>query len=240
MIKLFVQHNDNKFINNILLSQYSNIQILSAAVGDNIYKLFYKTEFDVCIFSASSINTAIYQFIKEFEDTNMRVFLHHTNINNGLLDLRTKNLTHLVDTTVTHQNHKQIITLPPLINKDIFTKRGNAKLDFISCFLDNVQNIPHPLLQKLYPNSRLPIKLFNNTNIRHAQNLGTITERDKAYILNKSTYYLSIDHHYAAEASAAGCVVLDPTELDDMRENKYKHIKTPQTYSRYIEKLLCE
>lgn len=241
MKKLFIEKDNNKFVNNILLSPHTSLQLFGVSINQNLYEIFYKTNFDACIFMASKFDAEKLQFINEFIDTNMRIYLYHNTLNESLLDLQHKNLIHLIEHYVILENnakHKNTIVLPPLINKNIFFNNKNNKNNIITCFIDHISSIPNSLLAKLYPNTKLPIKLFNNPTIKHHQNLGLVNEEEKAHILNQSEYYLSINHYYAAEASEAGCKILDIAELDDMKEQKYKHIKNPQTYSRYIEKLL--
>jgi len=189
----------------------------------------------------SSMNPEMYQFIKEFANTDIQIYLYHNNTADcGLIDLQFKSMTHLVEPYIVNKQSRKIKPLPALINKDVFYDRNFPKIESIACFLDSVNEIPVNLLNQLYPNTALPIKLFNNANIKHHQNLGLLTERDKSVILNQYQYYLSIDNHYAAEAAACRCLVLDICELKDMRPVRYKHVKKAQTYSTYIENLLCK
>ena len=51
--------------------------------------------------------------------------------------------------------------------------------------MDIDQDIPDNISKYLYPNSKLPIRMFNNSNILHYQNLGLLTEQDKAEVLKK-------------------------------------------------------
>lgn len=240
MMNLFVQQADNKFVNNVILSKYDNIELYSAPIDHNLYELFYNINFNSCIFMASSMNPEMYQFIKEFSGNNLSIFLyHHHSDSVGLLDIEFSNLRHLTESYLATNKSKNVTPLPALINKEIFYSRDIQKIESIACFLDSVNEIPSDLIQYLYPNTKLPIKMFNNANIKHHQNIGLLTEKDKSIILNNYTYYISIDNWYAAEAEACGSIVLDTKELNNMRAIRYKHIKKTQTYSKYIENLLC-
>jgi hypothetical protein len=100
-----------------------------------------------------------------------------------------------------------------------------------------LSTIPENLNRYLYPKTKLPIKLFNNPNIKHHQNLGILSEIEKATVLKNSMFYLTIDEHYLAEAWESGCNVLTVPELDLLISKKYKTKKYYQTYSSFMEQL---
>jgi hypothetical protein len=106
--------------------------------------------------------------------------------------------------------------------------------------MDNMERIPEALEKWLYPNTKLPIKLFNGDNLKHHQHLGSLKESEKAELLQQSKYYLSIDGHYAPEAMDSGCIVLDIKELEDLIPVKYNKHKNYQTYNNFLEILSNE
>ena len=90
----------------------------------------------------------------------------------------------------------------------------------------------------LYPNSQLRIKLFNNANIKHSQNLGTLTEYDKSIILSQAKYFIPIDENYIAEAFISGCEVIDIEELASLNPKKYLQKPEYITYQVFMQSLL--
>jgi hypothetical protein len=205
-------------------------------ITNTLYQTFYTYKFDAIIFMASKFNTEIFQFINEFD--NIKVFIYHDILNPALFDL-SLNIVHLLD-NYKNKNQDNIRNIPLLINKQLYDSISNIsmKYDVMVCFLDGLPNIPEQLSKFLYPNTKLPIKLFNNENIYHSQNLGMLNEVEKAHILKQAKYYITINNLYVAEAMASGCIVLAPEEIDDMVPKKYKNKKDYNSYSNFIENLM--
>ncbi|NBW14862.1 MAG: hypothetical protein EBR82_43365, partial [Caulobacteraceae bacterium] len=204
---------------------------------NNLYELYYNYQFDSVLFMESCMNIESKQFIQEFNNK-IKIFIYYDQSNNiikydnviNLLDIKHKSI-------LGKQNNIKYI--PLLVNKQLYNNIGNIKkVNSIVCFIDHLSSLPADLIKYLYPYTKLPIKLFNNPNIHHHQNLGILSEQEKAFILKQAEYYLSVDEYYAPEASISGCKVLDISELDDMTIKKYKSKKDYQTYSSFMENLL--
>ena len=246
MNTLLVEHKSNKLVNNILHSNFVNIKVISAIINNNLYELYYQYKFNFLLLMSSSLNSEIFQFINEFSNSSeLKIILYHDKVNIDLLDMVSDNLIHLID--IKHKyslNRKQknIRYMPLLVNKELFNTNNSLKQRFSSivCFIDELESIPEDLVKYLYPNNKLPIRLFNNSNIQHPQNLGLLSELDKAVLLKQTEFYLAINDYYAPEALLSGCQVLDIKELDTMTVNKYKHKKDCDTYTKYLENILYE
>jgi hypothetical protein len=195
---------------------------------------------------SSSINSEVLQFINEFSNkSDLKIILYHDQINEDLLNIDSNNLIHLIDIKYKYsinKKQKNIRYVPLLVNKQLFNTNNSPKQrsNTIICFIDELENIPDYLIKYLYPKSKLPIRLFNNSNIKHPQNLGLLSEPDKSMLLKQTEFYLAIDDYYAPEALLSGCKVLDMKELDTMTVNKYKHQKDYDTYTTYLENMLYE
>ena len=246
MKKVLVQKTDNKFVNNI--SHVNNVDLNVVDISNRLYEIFYFFKPDAAIFMASKINTTeTNQFIEEFQNT-IKCFIYHDeeNLNKRLLKSY-NNTYHLIEDKknkkIKENPEYKIIKVPKLLNKDIYNKNNSEnKNEDIVCFLDNVDRLPENIAKILYPSSLLKIKLFNNTSIKHHQNLGILTELDRAEVLKKSQYFLSIEDHYRNEALACGCAIVSPEDLINNNLTKSydfneSHI---ETYTNFIEKILNE
>jgi hypothetical protein len=104
--------------------------------------------------------------------------------------------------------------------------------------MDKIDHVPEDLEKYLYPQANLPIKLFNNKDIIHPQNLGLLSEKDKALLLERSKYYLAITDDYVAEAWSCGCEVLTVDDLDTLKPSTYKHSNAFQPYTNFLKGLV--
>jgi hypothetical protein len=90
----------------------------------------------------------------------------------------------------------------------------------------------------------VPIKLFNCPSIRHYQNLGVLTEQNKASLLQTHKYYLdlkqTIGFSYINEATTCGAKVVS---LEQVKDNCYlssSPINTDAiniTYNKFLREL---
>jgi len=245
MSKILLQLAENKFVNNL---HHIDKDITILPFQNQLYHAYYAIKPDIIIFIASLCdNTESNQFLEEFQNNQqVKCFVYHDEetINKKLLKSY-NNVYHLIEDknnkkTKENDNYK-IIRVPKLINETLFRKTNETKTDNIVCFIDHINVIPDKLLNLLYPFTTLKIKLFNNANINHHQNLGTLTEIDKAKILQKSKYFLPINDYYVNEALACGCEILSFDSIKNMTPKNYSFdIKQIETYSNFIEKLTHE
>jgi hypothetical protein len=234
MNKLLVQHINHKFINNISLSQIENFEKLITITSNQLYKIYYEYKFTHAIFIDSLLTNEEIQFIHEFgNDINIYIFKNNETSNYSII----KNIKGILSFKPSDTSHK-FIKIPTLVNHGIYYKTNDIKDNNIICFLDNIDLLPDSLNSYLYPHSKLAIKLFNNSDVVHPQNLGLLSENDKAYILQKNKYYLALNEDYVAEAWACGCEVLSTKDLDSLKPSIYKHSKAFQSYSNFLKGLL--
>ena len=236
MNKLLIQNLNNKFINNIALCNTGYCDKIVTETRGSLYKLYYQYKFTHIIFVDSLLNQESIQFIQEFghevcsyvyKDSNTDNYNHLENIKGVLAYAKPDNT-----------NHK-IITIPILVNHDLYyLDKSLDKQNQIISFIDNIKAIPDNLQSYLYPNTTLPIKLFNNTEIIHPQNLGLLSEQDKAMLLRSSKYYLAVQEDYLAEAWACGCAVLSIDELSNCEPKEYKYSESFQSYANFLKGLI--
>jgi hypothetical protein len=141
----------------------------------------------------------------------------------------------LVDILKDKVNH--ILELPILYNPKIYYNTNQTKEYQIVGFLDNIASIPENLNQYLYPNNKLPIRLFNHPGFKHPQNLGLLTEENKAEILNKAEHCVILNKNdYVIESKLCNCIPLDISELSTLKATKYSDfaLDKAQTYEDFI------
>lgn len=219
--KIFIDYRNNRFINGLIGSSPKDLQILHSSINKNIYNIYYSLNFDYCIFNLSSIDNEIIQFISEYAST-VKIFIYldvpnYTDVN--LIDAFKNSVYYLIPENTFHhyQNYDNVIKINNnLVNTKIFYMNNNITRDAgsICVFLDLFESIPEPLIDKLYPKTKLKIMMYNNPNIKHAQNLGVLSEMDKAYVLNKSTYFIDYNNYYTYEAISCGCKILNINNID--------------------------
>jgi hypothetical protein len=100
-------------------------------------------------------------------------------------------------------------------------------------FLDGIKEIPDNLNANLYPNTKLNINMFNSSYVQNPQNIGLISEIEKAQILNTYEFFIDINNNYSHEAKACGAKVLDPDSLKEKTKSN-KNTKKVQTYEEFI------
>ena len=85
------------------------------------------------------------------------------------------------------------------------------------------------------------IKLFNNSSIRHYQNLGLLSEPDKINLLGVSKAFIPIEKSYLVEAVILDCDILDlSNNLSIMNIDKALIKSSYSSYSSFLEKLLYD
>lgn len=241
-MNILVQEDNNKFVNNLNNIQ-TNHSITIENITGQLYQQYYRIKPQIVILIGSKCNTKeSLQFISDHA-TNTKIFIYHDNeLDKSLLKL--SNVYHLTNSKKAKESQEQkIIKLPNLINNHLYNDLDTEnKNDDIVCFIDHITKLPVELVKKLYPATKLKIKLFNNPKIRHHQNLGLLNEKQKSELLKRSKYFLCIDDHYLYEALACGCNVLLVEDLPAMKSSKqfvYNQDFT-ESYVNFIEKLINE
>lgn len=237
MKKILIPNINNKFYNNLLLTQLPNINISSAHINGNIYNIYYQINFDVLIIPYSQIDNSIIQFAIEFRNTKIIIDLNIDNIDLNFIDTYKS-----VFTFITKNNKhifNKVIKIPYNIINDEFYKINLPKPNkkpYIACFLDELAELPKELEQHLYPNAKHRIRMFNNPNITHIQNLGQLNEIDKAKVLMEAKGYLDLNNLYLNEAILCGCEIFSIQSLSEMIPEKI-NVQDYSTYKELIQKI---
>lgn len=230
-MKIFVQKQDSKFINNIILTlRYMEETVLSTDINKDLYKIYHHYPFDIAIFLSSKFDNEIAQFITEMYSKNVKFFIYHDELNTDILRDFNKAAVHL-----SHTNHETAINLPDMINNHLYKKSDlHRKKSSYAVFLDHTNNIPDEIIDILYPNTKLHINMFNSEYVSHPQNLGLITEIEKAKILNEYEFFIDINNNYSAEALACGSKVITVEQIKNNKKPKTQKKKTIDTYENFI------
>jgi hypothetical protein len=135
-----------------------------------------------------------------------------------------------------------------LVNDKIYTNQNQLnRLNKVAIFLDNLKTIPKNLEKILYPHMINPIHMFNNSNIRHPQNLGILSnEFEKNEILNNYKICISWNNLYKSESHLCGCSHIDGESenlLEEIKNNLENNIinnkdYTYMTYEKFLKDIL--
>jgi hypothetical protein len=248
-MKIFVQQFNDKFINNLIISlRQLSTETISANINNTLYKLDYLYKFDAYVFISDLFSNEIAQFISEYHNKNKTFMLYYPN-NSQYTELMDFNRVcktfhwSAIDNT-------NIVIPENILNTSLFiADKTTTKENFATVFLDQCGNeIPDTLTKYLYPNSQLPIKMFNNINIKHKQNLGLLNEFHKANILKKSSFFVDINDYYSLEAVSCGCSLVSSANVSkntktknfliDTNKNKYwkQKLSSAVSYADFITK----
>jgi hypothetical protein len=232
----------NKKINQNLI-YYKNIyNIIEYPIEYSIYKYYYAINSAVDYFFIDSdvIGPEIDSFIKEF--SKKIKFIINVFENNDSIIQKYQDYIYLAigQQNIEHSLYKKYSSY--IINDVLYLSSNKLDLEkkeqFIY-FLDNKQQIPNVLQNNLYPNTKLPIKMFNGTkNISHFQHLGHITENDRKKVLQESKYYLYDNADYLIEAQLCGCLCINIIDTFDIAEIS-PPIENYTTYNDLLKEILC-
>lgn len=228
MKHILIQHSKKKFIQNCLSLSLDNYTIIDIAIGNNLYQTYFRHKPAYCLFTASNLSSEVVQFCEDYGDkTNVYMFCDTEDSCTSARAVLDKN----IPITYIGQG-KDAISIPSnLINDKLFFNNNNTnRKDSIVCFMDEMFEMPSKLIELLYPNTKIPIKLFNCSSIKHYQNLGVITEKNRALLLQTNKYYLDMGPYtgnsYVNEALACGSI---PISLEDLSSNNYHNQINTQT-----------
>lgn len=233
MKNIFAQKLYNKFINNIDKLSIDGEYLCSANPVNNIYRQHYQDKYNVYIFCANMVTDEIVSFINDNLDHNIQFCFYHNKPNKYIYKLFEKH-THFID----EPNYTDFGIMIPknIINGDLYlyeNKVQSEKEDIIPIFLENYDSLPDYILNQLYPNTKKRILMFNHKNIKHDQNLGFLSEKDRRDILQRAKYYACDNEYYVIEAKLSGCQILDINNLDNIIDN-IQHDTNYITYKNFI------
>lgn len=243
MTSILIHNTNNKFIQNCLSIHTDNVSMIDITINNNLYQTFFRHRPQVCIFDANYITEEILQFCGDHGQQTSIFFLHTASDTESL---RTSAGLSFIK-HIGYDNGYDIVIPTDIINTQLFINNpGHKRVRGCVCFLEH--RIPsQELINVLYPNTQLPIKLFNSANFRHYQNLGIVNEKDKARLLQTHTHYLDLDYpihtNYRLEALACGCIPTSVSLLYDLNTannstpDALQHIDN-NTYISFIEKNL--
>jgi len=238
-MKIFIEYQNNKFINNVLLSKIDKkISILSSEINKDLYKIHDQYNMECYILNAKHLvsNKEILQFIQEYHNNLKIIAYHEDQTTYSMIDNSTYNIYHIGYDDISNVKYKKI---PKLLNRGLFTNfnKEYSRHKKIVCFAEDPQTI-NRISNLLYPNSLLPIILFGN--IPHPQCLGKVNEREKALILNNYEYYLSTsDNDYTLEASECGCKIFTTNSILESKAMVNIDTSSVLSYSEFIEQMVA-
>lgn len=237
MNKILIQKNNDKFINNLELTNITFAEKIVKNTSGCLYKTYFNYKFSHLVLIYSLLTQEELQFIDDFSSS-VCIYVYN-DINDNI---QTKYNIHSILQYNKNISPNNITIIPTLVNNELFNNKleNHIKNNQIVSFLDKLTALPEELNNYLYPQNKLQIKLFNNDKIIHPQNLGLVSEKDKADILKSSKYYLAITEDYIPEAWACDCKVLTISELSSMKSEKFKHSKQYQSYSNFLKVLCCD
>ena len=220
------QHEYRSFIR-ALFNNGKNIEILSANVHDNLFDIYNQIKVSTVILPTSEYTQEFHDFITEYHK-NIKVILFINNIidNDSIINFWNK-------TNIICSGRKELIKNPtPLNNQSylydrlydstIFKKLNSPKNNKIAVLLSGSDETNDLLLKDLlYPNTTIPLVLFNSTTYRHPQNVGFLSPDQACEIFNSYKAIIDIDDQFLLESKACEISSI-AIENDQVNMEKYK------------------
>lgn len=223
-MKTLIHYDMDKFT--VSLANYLESSVF-ANTSNVLYKLHFIHNFDVCFFSVNDdISREINNFILEFQ-SKKKIFLYYTNPSAQDYSTIFKHVTHISRNGI-KLSGKHIELPEYFFNEKLFIKNSTEqRIEKYCVFLGLSKDIPEKLQSILYPNTTIPINMFESPYIKHCQNMGMISEIEKAKILQTYKYFINIDNSYAHEAKICGCQLAEITKDNTLQNNDIETNATP-------------
>lgn len=212
---------DSKFFNDIALAQDNDLTIYAHNIENQLYKLYSKIKPKFLFVNIFELNEEINQFAIEYEHECV-VFCYCPNTNYYQYDVNFNADAEIV--YLCYQDdlipNRRCLTIP----KNIVNKRhlsyllDQPKDNNIVCFLDGIHTEnKQKLISLLYPNNKdFNIRLFNDTNLQHPQNLGIVSHIDKLELLAKNKYVIcNQGYEYYYESIFLSCKPIHIEKIGD-------------------------
>jgi hypothetical protein len=242
MKKAIVQFvESHKFLLDTIYNKFTDIDIYGININQNLYKNVFHIKPEYIFFSGYNITEEIVSFLNDYALKSSKIKIYICWIDSeSYLNLDNKyNVTHIVPecTNKKSSQHKVIYYPNNLLNSRLYYRPPSDKIkeNSIIGFLDTIKELPEDIISNLYPNKKLPIKLFNNPNIQTIHNLGIITEPEKAELLRNNKYYLNVSDHYALEANACGCIILNSDDLPNFQNIDFKNNMSYIDHNQFLQ-----
>lgn len=241
---------NSKFFNDISQVTIPDHKIAIYDIRNNLYKIYSLLRPKSIFINILEISDEIKQFAEEYgHECNIFCFCPKANYSNYNFE-EIPNINYIsyrgyID------NEKCSIIPSNIINKNYLDSIKNEnKIDQSICFLDSIDNKNYnTLLSKLYPNKSeftFSIKIFNDPQFKHPQNLGFINHVDKLELIAKSKYIIvEDDFEYYYEALYLNCQMINIEEiknninLDKISNREVNNlISDVKDYANYISDMV--
>lgn len=242
MNKAIVQFvESHKFILDTIYSKIPNVDIYGLNIRQNLYKNVFHIKPDYIFFSGNDLTEEIVSFLSDYTINypKLKVYVCWKDSETFATLDNKYGVTHIIPEHHPKKitDHDTVCYPANLLNENLYypLEPNTNKDNTIVGFLDSIKTLPKNLEPYLYPNKKLPIKLFNNPRIPTIHNLGTIAEPDKANLLRLSKYYLDINNTHVLEAKACGCIILKPEDLDNFDSIDNDENFTTINHSKFLQ-----
>lgn len=98
-----------------------------------------------------------------------------------------------------------------VVNTEIFRSYSITRNNYYAVLLDNIYDLPEHILRLCETNL---VHMFNNPNIKHPMNLGTLLEHQKAFIFSSYQYIIGQNNLYRNESVLCGASYIDMQSTD--------------------------
>lgn len=217
-MSICIQKDPSKFIHNASMSCGD---VIISNIDGKLYELYFRYKFNnILLVISDNLSNEIRNFIIEFGNQCNVVLYHKYQPQEDIINDFGR-IKHIINCPITqNNNHHNVHVVPKLmVNTKVFYDMDLPRTSKYCVFLDNIDSPPSSLRNLLYPNTKLPINIFNAPHFAHPQNLGILRgEVERADILNQYEYFIDIDQTYLAEASRCRCKIMKIADSGDLEK----------------------
>lgn len=201
----FIQPNNNIFTRHFIydLSLIDQpIAIVPGKLFDNFHT--HRQNISGYLFQASYITQEIIDFIQQFKN-NTKIYLYFDQFNLQLYNDASSMIRCIIRENIIHNKsisikQKNTIKTSPMYSEQLIHTTNLPEIksttEDIIADISDIEKLPENLEAVLYPNTKLPIKLFNNQNINHVQNLGFMNDFQMLSMINQCKLYIDTNTNY--------------------------------------------
>lgn len=164
----------------------------------------YRKDISGYLFQASNINQEIIDFIQKFHQ-NTKIYLYFDKFNLQLYNDASSMIRCIIreDVVINKQTQikqKNTIKASAMYSEQLINSANlpteKTENDNILADISDIESLPEPLTNILYPKTKLKIKLFNSSSINVTQNLGFIDDTSMIEEIDKCKIYIDTNLNY--------------------------------------------
>lgn len=230
LIHLSNENDYRSFVKAVVKNASNDYHLIGNSVHEVLFDTHHKVKPDIIVLPSNEYTQEFHDYITEYHRrVKIILFTNNLVINTKIIDFWNNTGSIIISKKEFYpeKQPQQLISYDNLYDDDIYKNLKQLRNDKIAVYLSNDDDKNHTILDEiLYPNSTIPLCLFNSISFKHEQNLGLLTPADSCKILNTYKALIDIDDRFSLEASA--CNINNLSTSGNIKNNIAKNLfKSP-------------